>query len=79
LRTDRTAGSVVVMMTGAADAGKGAAGENNAPTKSVRPEKPALERHENIAGTSNVPPVPTPLQAAMNVLSTPIAVTSQLL
>jgi hypothetical protein len=41
-RTDRTAGNVEVMMAGAGDAGKGAAGGNNTPTKSARPAKPAL-------------------------------------
>jgi hypothetical protein len=30
------------------------------------------ERDENNAGTSNVPPAATPLQAAMSVLATPI-------
>jgi hypothetical protein len=73
LRTDRTAGSVEVMMAGAADIDKGSGGENNAPTKSACPAKPALERDENIAGTSNVLPVATLLQAAMNVMSTSIA------
>ncbi|KAK1617002.1 hypothetical protein QYE76_022519 [Lolium multiflorum] len=71
LRSDRTASSVEVMMAGAADAGKGAAGDNNAPTRSTRQAKPVLEPDENIADTSNVPPVATPLQAAMNVLSMP--------
>jgi hypothetical protein len=72
-RTDRTAGSVELMMAGATDAAKGAAGEEAAPTRSRHQAKHPLERDENIAGTSNVPPVATPLQAAMDVLSTPIA------
>jgi hypothetical protein len=70
--TGRTAGSVEVMMASSADADKGAAGENAAPTKSRRQAKHPLEWHENIADTSNMPAAVTPLQAAMNVLSTPI-------
>jgi hypothetical protein len=60
------------MMAGANDTGKGAAGDNVAPANSTRQAKPALERAENITGTSNVPPAATPLQAAMDVLSTAI-------
>jgi hypothetical protein len=45
LRTDRPAGSVEVMMAGTADACKGAAGDNSAPTSSTRLEKPALTCH----------------------------------
>jgi hypothetical protein len=60
------------MMAGADDTGKGAAGDNVAPAKSTRHAKPALERAKNIIGTSNIPPAATPLQAAMDVLSTAI-------
>jgi hypothetical protein len=41
--------------------------------KSGRTAKQALERDQNIAGTSTVPPVANPLQAAMDVLSIPVA------
>jgi hypothetical protein len=71
-RTDRTAGSVEVMVAGAADAGKGAAGENAEPTGSGQQAKHPLEREQNGAGTSHAPPAATPLQAAMSVLATPI-------
>jgi hypothetical protein len=72
-RTDRTADSVEVMMAGEGDAGKGAAGGKYMPTKSSRTAKQALERDQNIVGTSTVPPAATPLQAAMDILSTPVA------
>jgi hypothetical protein len=61
------------MMAGTADAGKGSAGEDAGPTKSGCQAKHPLERNKDTAGTSNVPPMATPLQAAMSVLATPIA------
>ncbi|KAK1619425.1 hypothetical protein QYE76_024942 [Lolium multiflorum] len=72
-RTDRTACSVEVMVTAAADAGTGAAGETAEPTKSGRQAKHLLERVQNGAETSTAPPATTPLQAAMSVLATLIA------
>ncbi|KAK1666745.1 hypothetical protein QYE76_054904 [Lolium multiflorum] len=68
----RAAGSVEVMMAGAVGAGKEAVEEGAGRTASTRPAKPPLERDEGAAGTSTAPPE-TPLQAAMNVLATPIA------
>jgi hypothetical protein len=43
------------------------------PPKSGYTAKLALEQEQNIAGTSTVRPTSTPLQAAMDVLSTPVA------
>ena len=47
-RTDRTADSVEVMMTGVGGAGKGAAGEEAGRTKSGRQAKPPTERDKNM-------------------------------
>ncbi|KAK1615473.1 hypothetical protein QYE76_020990 [Lolium multiflorum] len=68
----RAAGSVEVMMAGAVGAGKEAVEEGAGRTASTRPAKPPLERDAGAAGASSAPPE-TPLQAAMNVLATPIA------
>ncbi|KAK1604657.1 hypothetical protein QYE76_028330 [Lolium multiflorum] len=68
----RAAGSVEVMMAGAADTGKEAVEEGAGRTTSTRAAKPPLERDAGAAGASSAPPE-TPLQAAMNVLATPIA------
>ncbi|KAK1630215.1 hypothetical protein QYE76_004530 [Lolium multiflorum] len=72
LRSGCTAGSVKVLVVGAADAGKEAAAEGAGQTKSARMAKPPIERDQVAAGTSAAPPE-TPLQAAMSVLATPIA------
>ncbi|KAK1627581.1 hypothetical protein QYE76_001896 [Lolium multiflorum] len=66
------AGSVEVMMTGVAGAGKEAVGEGAGRAVSTRAAKPPLERDACAAGASSAPPE-TPLQAAMNILATPIA------
>ncbi|KAK1645967.1 hypothetical protein QYE76_063772 [Lolium multiflorum] len=68
----RAAGSVEVMMTGVAGAGKEVAAEGAGRAVSTRAAKPPLERGAGAAGASSAPPE-TPLQAAMNVLATPIA------
>ncbi|KAK1600778.1 hypothetical protein QYE76_017989 [Lolium multiflorum] len=72
LSSGRAAGSVEVLVVGAGDAGKGAAAEAAATTKSTRTAKPPTERDQVAAGTSAAPPE-TPLQAAMSVLARPIA------
>ncbi|KAK1653369.1 hypothetical protein QYE76_071174 [Lolium multiflorum] len=66
------AGSVEVMMAGVAGAGKDAVEEGAGRAASTRPAKPPLERDAGAAGASSAPPE-TPLQAAMNVLETPIS------
>ncbi|KAK1670916.1 hypothetical protein QYE76_059075 [Lolium multiflorum] len=68
----RAAGSVEVMVTGAVGAGKEAVDEGAGRAASTRAAKPPLERDAGAAGASSAPPA-TPLQAAMNVLATPIA------
>jgi hypothetical protein len=60
------------MMTGVAGAGKEVAAEGAGRAVSTRAAKPPLERGTGAAGASSAPPE-TPLQAAMNVLATPIA------
>ncbi|KAK1604029.1 hypothetical protein QYE76_027702 [Lolium multiflorum] len=72
LHAGRAPGSVEVMMAGAVDAGKEAAEEGAGRAVSTRAAKPPLERGAGAAGASSAPPE-TPLQAAMNVLATPIA------
>jgi hypothetical protein len=64
---------VEVMMAGANGTRKAAAGNKDVPTKSGRTAQRALERKQNKAGTSAVPPTSTPLQAAMDKLSAPVA------
>ncbi|KAK1608713.1 hypothetical protein QYE76_032386 [Lolium multiflorum] len=68
----RAAGSVEVMMAGAVGAGKEAVEEGAGLAASTRAAKPPLERDVGAAGAYSAPPE-TPLQAAMNVLATPIA------
>ncbi|KAK1662611.1 hypothetical protein QYE76_050770 [Lolium multiflorum] len=68
----RAAGSVEVMMAGVAGAGKDTVEQGAGRAASTRPAKPPLERDAGAAGASSAPPE-TPLQAAMNVLATPIA------
>ncbi|KAK1668000.1 hypothetical protein QYE76_056159 [Lolium multiflorum] len=68
----RAAGSVEVMMAGAVGTGKDAVEEGAGRAASTRAAKPPLERNAGAAGASSAPPK-TPLQAAMNVLATPIA------
>ncbi|KAK1670554.1 hypothetical protein QYE76_058713 [Lolium multiflorum] len=72
LRSGHAAGSVEVMVVGTAGTGKEAAAEGAGQTRSTRTAKPPTERDQEVAGTSAAPPE-TPLQAAMNVLATPIA------
>jgi hypothetical protein len=72
LHSGHITGSVEVMMAGTEGAGKKAAVEAAAQTKSTRLANPPTERDNLIAGTSTAPPA-TPLQAAMSVLATPIA------
>ena len=72
VRSGHAAGSVEVLVVGAADAGKEAAAEGAGQTRSTRTAKPPTERDQVVAGTSAAPPE-TPLQAAMSVLATPIA------
>ena len=59
-------------MAGAVDAGKGAVEEGAGRAASTRAAKPPLERDPGVAGASSALPE-APLQAAMNVLATPIA------
>jgi hypothetical protein len=73
LRFDRTASNVKVMMDGADGTGKGATGTKDVPTKSGRTAKMSLERQQNNAETSNVPPTPTLLQASVDKLATSVA------
>jgi hypothetical protein len=71
--SSRAVGSVEVMMAGVTGAGKAAAQEDAAPTKSGRTANPPTEREQNNVGTSTAAPPSTPLQAAMCVVGTPIA------
>jgi hypothetical protein len=73
MRTDHTAGSMEVMMAGADGTGKAATGTKDVPTKSGRTAKMSLERQQNNAETSNVPPTPTLLQASVDKLATSVA------
>jgi hypothetical protein len=73
LRSDRTASCVEVMMASVYGTGKCASGTKDAPAKSGHMAKPALERQQNHADTSNAPPAPTLLQATIDKLATPVA------
>ncbi|KAK1685933.1 hypothetical protein QYE76_046781 [Lolium multiflorum] len=72
LHAGRAPGSVEVMMAGAVVAGKEAVEEGAGRAVSTRAAKPPLERDPGVAGASSTLPE-APLQAAMNVLATPIA------
>ena len=73
VRSGHAAGSVEVLVVGAAGAGKEAAAEGAGQARSTRTAKPPTERDQEVAGTSTAPPE-TPLQAAMNVRATPVAI-----
>jgi hypothetical protein len=73
MRTDRTVGSMEVMIAGADGTGKAVADTKDIPTKYGRTTKQALEQQQNNADTSAVPATPTLLQASMDKLATPVA------
>ncbi|KAK1660604.1 hypothetical protein QYE76_048763 [Lolium multiflorum] len=72
VRSGHAVDSVEVLVVDAADAGKELAAEGAGQTRSTHTAKPPTERDQVVAGASAAPPE-TPLQAAMNVLATPIA------
>lgn len=71
-RIDHPTSCVEVMMTApTTGAGKGVASGMGATARTTQSGKPAYEKPENVvgqAGTSNVPPMPNPLQAAIEKL-----------